>query len=253
MASRLLTVSLAVAIAALSAGCAMSPPKSPVPDESRRVPANDRRELALLSCTTDLTAAKIEVAEVHRLVDRATATAGELQVANARLAATVQSTPRAAPGSAPMQASPSRIFVAFHRTNSQVPELTEEQAVELASAARGAALIEIRGRTDGQVESPAESRIARLRAEHMQDWLIRAGGPANRIIATWQPVGDHLGENSTPDGRALNRRVEVEVYAVAPVRSLTPRNSGAVRPVAATEVPAAGDLAQATSAGEAGG
>lgn len=234
---------LATASAVFFTGCALSPPAAPVPNESRRVPANDRRELALISCTTDLAAAKTSVVEMHRLVDRSTAVAGELQVENAALAR-MAAAPKPSPVSPAMGLAvlPNRIFVAFHRTNSPAPELPEEQAAELLAAARTAAYIEIRGRTDGQADTPAESRIARQRAEFMRDWLVKAGVRPSRIAATWQPVGDHLGPNDSPEGRALNRRVEVEVYAVAPVHVNRSKPTGALSGAAAAAAAAQEDV-----------
>ena len=73
-----------------------------------------------------------------------------------------------------------------------------------------------RGRTDGDVESPAESRVARERAAAARAFLVQAGVDPARIRTTYQPVGDHTSDNGTPEGRALNRRVEIELYGVVP-------------------------------------
>ena len=38
-----------------------------------------------------------------------------------------------------------------------------------------------------------------------------------RIRATYQPAGDYVTDNSSPSGRGMNRRVEIEVYRALPV------------------------------------
>ena len=50
----------------------------------------------------------------------------------------------------------------------------------------------------------------------MQLLLVQAGIEPARIRTTWQPAGDYAADNELPGGRALNRRVEVEIYRAAP-------------------------------------
>ncbi len=75
----------------------------------------------------------------------------------------------------------------------------------------------LRGRTDGQTDTLAESRIARDRANAVRDYLVAVGVDAARIRATHQPTGDPVADNVSRSGQALNRRVEIEIYRVAPV------------------------------------
>src|SRR6185369_4801250 len=82
--------------------------------------------------------------------------------------------------------------------------------------ARRSPWIQLSGRTDGTIESPAESKVARERAEAVRDLLIRNGVEPARIRATWQPIGDAAAANDSESGRSLNRRVEIELYRVAP-------------------------------------
>ena len=215
---------LMLAAAAVLTACSSTKP--PIPDETRRTPANDRRELAALQCTTDLVSTKGSLNEALRLAERSSAMASELQVENARLHGAVQLA-RMSANSAP----PSQIFVVFYRTNVTAFDIAEPDAARLINAIRTAAHIEVRGRTDGEFESPAESRIARLRAEQAQLWLIRAGVEPSRVVATWQPIGDHLGPNNNAEGRALNRRVEIEVYAVRPMRGIPELSASAANTI----------------------
>ena len=92
------------------------------------------------------------------------------------------------------------------------------EASALTEHARSASLVMLRARTDGQVDAPAESRIARDRALAVRTYLVQSGVDPTRIRMTWQPVGDTVGDNGTVSGRALNRRVEIELYRFAPQR-----------------------------------
>ena len=92
-----------------------------------------------------------------------------------------------------------------------------EMSAALIDEARSAPLVVLKGRTDGATDTSAESRIARERAAAVRDYLVAAGVDAARIRATYQPAGDHAADNAAVTGRAMNRRVEIEVYRAAPV------------------------------------
>jgi outer membrane protein OmpA-like peptidoglycan-associated protein len=106
------------------------------------------------------------------------------------------------------------VLFAFGSTQVNVPDADATRIVE---EARAAPLVVLRGRTDGAAESPAGSAIARQRAAAVEAWLVQAGVDRAHIRTTWQPVGDHAADNGTAGGRTLNRRVEIEIYRVAPV------------------------------------
>ena len=91
-----------------------------------------------------------------------------------------------------------------------------DTSAALLAQARQAPLLILRGRTDGQADSPAEARMARERAEAVQAHLLASGIAPARIRTTYQPTGDHVADNTSPTGRALNRRVEIEVYRTLP-------------------------------------
>ena len=76
-------------------------------------------------------------------------------------------------------------------------------------------------RTDGTADSSAESRIAQARANAVRDYLVASGVDPTRIRTTHQPSGDHLADNRNPQGRSLNRRVEIEVYRTLPIAQQT--------------------------------
>jgi outer membrane protein OmpA-like peptidoglycan-associated protein len=96
-----------------------------------------------------------------------------------------------------------------------------DSASALIDNARAAPLVLLRGRTDGAIDSTAESRIARERSAAVRDYLVGAGVDPARIRATYQPTGDFAADNSSPSGQGMNRRVEIEVYRSLPVAMST--------------------------------
>lgn len=183
-----------------------APPKPPTVDESRKRPANTSIAVELQTCRHELQNTRLMAAESVRNAEASSLAAARLaqqQQALLQLGAPAMQRNLLVP-----------VLFAFGSTTMTLPEA---DAARIVDAARGAPLILLRGRTDGPVESAAESSIARQRAETIERWLVQAGIEPARIRTTWQPVGDHAADNSTLGGRALNRRVEIEVYRAAPI------------------------------------
>ncbi|MCF3643138.1 OmpA family protein [Rhizobium sp. TRM95111] len=89
---------------------------------------------------------------------------------------------------------------------------SEEQARQLrALLANGVDYVSVRGRTDGKRPAPGDESVARRRAEAARDWLIGQGVPANRIYVNYVSAGDYVSNNRVSSGRALNRRVDIEI------------------------------------------
>jgi outer membrane protein OmpA-like peptidoglycan-associated protein len=192
--------------ALLLLGSCGSPPKPPTVDASQKRPANAQAAVDLQVCKSELHNSRIVVSETTRLAESASATA-------TRLALLQQTTPPVSTAPPDMSNTVHTIHFAFGSTEVKVPE---PAANALIAQARSAAFIPVRGRTDGEVELPAESRVARERAAAVRSWLVQSGVDPARIRTTWQPVGDHIASNATADGRALNRRVEIELYRSVP-------------------------------------
>ncbi|RBD68919.1 hypothetical protein BRM19_22025 [Xanthomonas oryzae pv. oryzae] len=76
--------------------------------------------------------------------------------------------------------------------------------------AAGFAHVQVRGRTDNPNPSSGDERIARGRAEAAKDWLIGEGVPSGIIDLNFVSAGDYRSNNRLSDGRALNRRVDIE-------------------------------------------
>lgn len=191
----------ALALAAtLLAGCGSSRPRPPEADEASRRPANTAAAIELQACRTSQQNSRIAATEARHEAD----------------VARIQSVLMQARAAAATLPAANAVFVLRFHSGSSDLDLSPDEARQIAEAARDAPLVVLRGRTDGARESAAESRVARARAAAVQAWLVRAGADPARVRATWQPVGDHAGDNGMETGRALNRRVEIEIYRTAP-------------------------------------
>ena len=183
-----------------------SPPKPPSVDESHKRLANAVLDVSLQVCEGELQNTRIAAHDSERAA--ATAKAAALQLASQQQALAAQA----------LRAEDRRntvysILFAFGDTH---VALAQAEAARLIEAARASPLIVLRGRTDGTNDSPAEGRVARERSDAVRAYLVQAGVDPARIRATWQPIGDTAAENVSDAGRRLNRRVEIEVYRVAP-------------------------------------
>ena len=85
---------------------------------------------------------------------------------------------------------------------------------KLIKAAGDGKSIEIRGRTDSAYASPINKIIARQRANNARLFLLSNGIAAYKIRTNYLAAGAFVVDNSTAEGRALNRRVEIEVKGV---------------------------------------
>ena len=181
-----------------------SPPKPPTVDESSKRPANSAMAVELQVCKSDLQNTRILATESGRIAESTAATLERLAARQQALAA-IQ---------VPQANSVFTVRFEFGSTRVVVPA---DAASTLIEDARSAPLVLLRGRTDGATDAPAESRIARERANAVRDYLVGAGVDPARIRATYQPAGDHAADNSSPSGKGMNRRVEIEVYRALPV------------------------------------
>jgi outer membrane protein OmpA-like peptidoglycan-associated protein len=186
-------------------GACNSPPKPPTVDETLRRPANAQIAVELQVCKNDLQNTRILAAESSRLADTTAATLAHL-AARQQLMASMQE-----------RAMANSVHTVRFAFNSAKVEIPTDAASTLVEDAKTAPLVLLRGRTDGATDSPAESRMAQTRASAVRDYLIASGVDASRIRTTHQPSGDHVADNRSPQGRDLNRRVEIELYRAMPV------------------------------------
>jgi OOP family OmpA-OmpF porin len=71
--------------------------------------------------------------------------------------------------------------------------------------------VEIAGYTDNTGSFEVNYNLSRARAETVRSWLVRRGIPASRLTAVGMGPSDPVAPNTTPEGRARNRRIEFHV------------------------------------------
>lgn len=71
----------------------------------------------------------------------------------------------------------------------------------------------IGGYTDNTGTLAANEKVADARANAVKNFLIDKGIASSRIEAKGFPMQDYIASNDTKEGQALNRRVEIYIYA----------------------------------------
>jgi outer membrane protein OmpA-like peptidoglycan-associated protein len=103
-----------------------------------------------------------------------------------------------------------RIVVKFDDNSAEV-QVDEGILENLGQAARAANRIYLHGHTDAYVASEAGTELAIQRAVEVRRLLISLKTEPQRIRMFYRGAGDFVANNSTPEGKALNRRVEIEL------------------------------------------
>lgn len=73
-------------------------------------------------------------------------------------------------------------------------------------------LIEISGHTDATGSAEYNQRLSEQRAQSVAQYLITQGVAPQRILARGMGESMPIASNSTPEGRAQNRRVEIRIH-----------------------------------------
>ena len=201
-------------------GCS-AVPKPPTVSGTGRIPVNTPLEVDLQACKSELTNTKLMLGESSRLADSATATLSQM-AARCTVPRTGQSGAITAqiPATTSPSAVGSAVYVLHFGFGRSSINLTEASAIALSDAVKTAQLIVIRGRTDGFTDTAGETRVAKARAEAVQQYLVALGIDPARIRATHQAAGDFVANNDTEAGRAMNRRAEIEVYQTMPTQHM---------------------------------
>jgi outer membrane protein OmpA-like peptidoglycan-associated protein len=209
-----------IATALLTVGivsCSSAPPKAPEVDESGKRPANSKSAVELQVCRGELADSRLEVSEARKLAEGASAALAQVTVEQFKNLAGLPIPIQAA-------ASPARgshgnvVWTLRFAFNSSRVDATAEELQRVIDAAKSAAYVVVKGRTDGAVETPGESTIALRRMAAMYDVLLKGGVDPHKIAVQYQPVGDRIADNTSEEGRSANRRAEVELYPVPPER-----------------------------------
>ena len=96
--------------------------------------------------------------------------------------------------------------------------------------ARGADSLQITGYTDSVGSADRNSRLAAERAHAVERFLVARGIPAERITVAAAGARLFIAENTSPEGRAMNRRVEIILsYDAPPTLPRRANASGAAR------------------------
>jgi len=208
-----------IATALLAAGivsCSSTPSRPPEVDESNKRPANSASAVELQVCRGDLAETRVEVTEARQLAEGSSAALAQISVEQIRRAADAPGVQLAA---APAGATGGNVVWTLRFAfNSSRIEASAAELQRVVDAAKGAAYVVVKGRTDGMWETAGESTVARRRMTAMYDVLLEAGVDPHKIALQYQAVGDRIADNETDEGRAANRRAEVEIYAVLPER-----------------------------------
>lgn len=91
---------------------------------------------------------------------------------------------------------------------------------DLVSKIKGIALevVIVTGHTDNVGNAAANQRLSLARADSVKKELVAKGIDPNRIYTDGKGPSQPIADNRTPDGRAKNRRVEIEVVGTRPVK-----------------------------------
>ena len=106
------------------------------------------------------------------------------------------------------------VYTATHAVGVTQFDMPVETRVAMLHAAAAGKKIIIRGRTDSAVPNPVDQRIALGRAAAARHYLIENGIPRDKIAVFYRSAGGFAVDNTTAEGKARNRRVEVEVQGI---------------------------------------
>lgn len=227
------------AVVVLLAACG-SPPKPVIPDGGSRVPANDPVRVQALQDRTasdrvllsENNLLKAQVTVLQQKLNEMTTIVRDALVLPPPMPTPVKPPDPVAAPAALKSAAPQlllhafkqtsdgvviRVFHPFAKTDFEPGELT---AKALRDGARYASSIEVRGMTDSPVVNPIDKRIAKKRAEKARIWLVENGVNPSLIRVRYFSAGQFIADNSTESGRALNRRVEVDIRKPVSLASL---------------------------------
>lgn len=87
--------------------------------------------------------------------------------------------------------------------------LLEENRLEARELLERASYVEIVGHTDDVGDDAYNMNLSMQRAKSVRDYLVSKGLDPNKIVTTGMGESMPIASNSTPEGRAENRRVQI--------------------------------------------
>jgi OOP family OmpA-OmpF porin len=110
--------------------------------------------------------------------------------------------------------------VRFATANSVSDKEATARLDDLVSKLTGVAteVIIVTGHTDNVGNAAANQRLSLQRAEAVKKYLVGKGVDANRIYTDGKGPSQPIADNRTAEGRAKNRRVEVEAVGTRPIK-----------------------------------
>lgn len=226
-------ITIALSILTVFVGGCSSVPKPVIPDGSNRTPVNTQVKIDDYSArTAEENANYRERTALARQVEALNRQMAEMKLsmmaATANNADGQTSTPKARPvsqqGKAPAiaigntetmevrdQAIVFRVVHPFAQTAFHPSDTFQKSLIKAAHDSRQ---IEIRGRTDSNVDDDANRQIALERALKARLFLVKHGVHPRKIRISYLASGGFLVDNATEEGRSRNRRVEVEAMDI---------------------------------------
>lgn len=103
-----------------------------------------------------------------------------------------------------------RVVIRFGN-NSHVVEIDEGLLQALTRTAQAARRVYLHGRTDAFTLTPGAAELAVERATAVKQLLVAQGMSPNRIRIFYRGAGGFAADNHTVEGKAANRRVEIQM------------------------------------------
>lgn len=122
--------------------------------------------------------------------------------------------------------SQAKVIVLFEKDGSQFEPTCKAYLDGLAQAMRTqpGRRVRIEGHTDNTGDAATNQRLSEARAESVRDYLVSQGVDPSRVTWTGRGSSESLTDNTTPEGRAVNRRVEITTQPAAGVAEPMPKD-----------------------------
>jgi outer membrane protein OmpA-like peptidoglycan-associated protein len=104
------------------------------------------------------------------------------------------------------------LFVSNQSTLMPAAQVKLNQVAEALTSQDAESKIVVEGYTDSQGGASFNQDLSQRRAQSVRDYLVGRGMASDRITSQGFGLNNPVADNSTPEGRANNRRVEIVVH-----------------------------------------